>query len=208
MAAAATIKAPAFRALNLGSAVAAAPVLAAAELAAAVLPEGPAEEVVVGAGPAVNKVDVAVLVNVDPLVVQVEVLAVAALTTVEPDWLCVRDRDCEARSGRRVLHRNEAGEEAAFERMAGIPEGGLGHSVIFGKEVELDCGANLGCEAGRVVFKAAVGNSNFNRASFLGADRGSCDGSKAKEGAGELHCDLLFAGKMSNRVDLRSKGYR
>jgi hypothetical protein len=63
MAAAATIKAPAFRALNLDSAVAAAPELT----------EVPAEEVVVAAGAAVNRVVVAVVVNVAPLLVQTEV---------------------------------------------------------------------------------------------------------------------------------------
>ena len=118
-------------------------------------------------------------------------LAVVAdgLATVEPDWLCVIDNDCEACVGRRVFGRNKSREEATCERMAGIAERRLDHAMVLGKEIELDHSTDLRDEiVGIVLEESTFADSDFDSSSCLSFDR--CrEGGKTKEVIGKLHHD-------------------
>ena len=112
----------------------------------------------------------------------------SCLSAIEPDRLGVVDDDREAGSGGRVFGWDETGEEAAFERMAGVGEARLSDCVILGEEIELDCSADGSGDVVRAVLEDTIcSDSDLDGVSCLSADGRSRDGGEAKEGIGELH---------------------
>jgi len=93
-------------------------------------------------------------------------LSVTRLSAVEPSWLVISDSNGEGHQSWGVLHIGaESGINATIFWYARCIEGGLGDSVVIGKNVEQDNISNFNINVLRVVLEnrgSSIETSDFN----------------------------------------------
>lgn len=111
-----------------------------------------------------------------------------SLGAVEPNWLLVLHFNGESSARRAFFGRYKSRKESAIcEWMTRVGKGRLNDRVVFGEEVELDFGANLGMKGGRIVCETIFAHSHFDYL-LLSTDR---RGGQDERSYSELHGEKI-----------------